>query len=76
MTDDIQSITTLIYTYAELLDTGDFDALGRLFERAIVQVHGSGHQARGAEAARRMLTTNSLHRRSAAGRGRYSMLAP
>jgi len=55
MTDDIQHISNLIHSYAELLDTGDFDALGRLFERAIVRVHGSGHEAQGAEAARRLL---------------------
>lgn len=55
MTDDIQRIKNLVHTYAELLDTGDFAALGRLFERATVRVHGSGRQAQGAEAARRML---------------------
>jgi hypothetical protein len=55
MTDDIQRIKNLVHSYAELLDTGDFDALGQLFARAVVRVHGSGHQAQGAEAARRML---------------------
>ena len=37
---------------------------------------GAGAGAAPTVAARRMLTTNSLRSRSAAGRGRYSMLAP
>ena len=58
MADEIQSIKNLINSYAELLDTGDFDALGQLFERAIVRVHGSGHEAQGTEAVRQLLVGN------------------
>lgn len=55
MASDTQSIKNLVHSYAELLDSGNFQALGRLFERAAVSVHGSARQAQGAEAVRRML---------------------
>jgi hypothetical protein len=61
MTNDIQSITNLVYSYAELLDTGKFDELGRLFERASVRVHGRPHVAQGIEAIRAMLVGSVRH---------------
>lgn len=35
MTDDRTAVLDLIYRYAELIDAGDFDAVGRLLGRAV-----------------------------------------
>lgn len=55
VTDDIQAIKNLVYAYAELLDTGDFDGLVALFTHARVRVSGSDYELRG-EAVRSLLT--------------------
>jgi hypothetical protein len=55
MSNDIQSIANLVYSYPELLDTGKFDELTELFARATVRVHGSEHAAQGTDAIRKML---------------------
>jgi 3-phenylpropionate/cinnamic acid dioxygenase small subunit len=55
MSDDRQAIKNLVYSYAELLDTGDFDGLVALFSHATVRVSGSGHEVHG-EAVRSLLT--------------------
>ena len=48
MPSDRDAITTLLYTYAERLDAGDFEAVAQLFERATYRsdrapgaIHGS-----------------------------------
>jgi ketosteroid isomerase-like protein len=55
MIDDIQAIKNLVYSYAELLDTGDLDGLGQLFEHAVVRVSGSEYELRGADAVRGLI---------------------
>ena len=55
MTDDAQDITNLVYSYAELLDTGRIDGLGALFEDAVVRMAGSDHALRGAAAVRSLI---------------------
>jgi 3-phenylpropionate/cinnamic acid dioxygenase small subunit len=49
--DDVQDIKNLVYSYAELLDTGDLDALGKLFAHAVIRTP-AGHEFHGAAAAR------------------------
>ncbi len=53
--DDIQKIKNLVYTYSELLDTGDLDGLGRLFAHAVVRMAGSDNELRGADAVRGLI---------------------
>ena len=60
MVDDAQAIKNLIYSYAELLDTGDLAGLGRLFERATLRTHGRAEALQGAEAVRGLIET-SVH---------------
>ncbi len=55
MTDDIQAIKNLVYTYAELLDTGDIDGLGRLFARATVRTEGASQPLDGTDAVQRLI---------------------
>jgi 3-phenylpropionate/cinnamic acid dioxygenase small subunit len=55
MIDDVQAIKNLVYSYAELLDTGDLKALGELFEHAVVRTSGSEHELRGAKAAQALI---------------------
>ncbi len=42
MQDGRTAIATLIFTYAECIDTGDLDRLGRLFERAVFRSDRGG----------------------------------
>jgi SnoaL-like domain len=39
--DDVTAIKNLLFRYAELLNTGQFEAVGRLFERGSVRVSGN-----------------------------------
>ncbi|WP_319435633.1 nuclear transport factor 2 family protein [Mycobacterium sp. RTGN5] len=55
MTDHTQAIANLVYSYAELLDTGDLAALGSLFDGAVVRAAGSDHEMYGAEAMRSLI---------------------
>lgn len=55
MADDVQSIKNLIYSYAELLDTGDIERLARLFDRGTVRTHGSAQELQGVEALQGLL---------------------
>lgn len=42
-TEDPQvEISKLIYQYAHLIDSGDFDGVGRLFEHAVIDFGGGG----------------------------------
>ena len=41
------AIANLVYRYAELIDTGDFDGVGELFADAVVSAQGSDVQWRG-----------------------------
>jgi 3-phenylpropionate/cinnamic acid dioxygenase small subunit len=53
--NDAIEISNLIYRYAERIDLGDFDALGVLFERALITTDpAQGEGTRGAAAATRM----------------------
>ena len=55
MTDDVQAIKNLVYTYAELLDTGDLDGIGAMFERAGVRMSESDYEIRGSDAMRSLI---------------------
>lgn len=55
MTDDVQAIKNLVYSYAEFLDLGDFDSLAALFADAVVTMAGSDHEFRGAAAVRSLI---------------------
>jgi ketosteroid isomerase-like protein len=55
MIDDVQAIKNLIYSYAELLDTGDLEAMGTLFTHAVVHMSGGDHSLRGADAVRELI---------------------
>lgn len=57
MSDDVQAIKNLIFSYAELLDTGDLERVGRLFERATLRMHGAEGALQGAEAVQQLLET-------------------
>jgi 3-phenylpropionate/cinnamic acid dioxygenase small subunit len=55
MSNDVQAISNLVFSYAEFFDAGDFDSAVRLFARATVSVAGSDFQLRG-PAVRSLLT--------------------
>jgi 3-phenylpropionate/cinnamic acid dioxygenase small subunit len=55
MTDDVQAIKNLVYSYAELFDAGDFDRAVGLFEHARVRLSGTDDEFRG-DAVRSLLT--------------------
>jgi hypothetical protein len=46
--DDVTRIKNLIFRYAELLNTGQFDAVGQLFEHGRIQVKGNPRVYEGA----------------------------
>lgn len=50
MTDDTQAIANLVYSYAELFDTGDLERMAQLFSDGVVRTAGSDHGLRGASA--------------------------
>lgn len=58
--DDVLSIKNLVYSYAELLDTGDIEGLGRLFTAATLRTHGSSDVLEGAQAVQRLIE-DSVH---------------
>jgi hypothetical protein len=60
MNDDRTEITNLLYRYAELLNTGQFDEVGKLFEHGTVRIDGNPNSYAGAEAVAEMYrsTTN------------------
>ena len=45
--DDVQAITNVVCSYAEMLDAGDLDGLHRLFARTAVYTPGCRGPARG-----------------------------
>ncbi len=47
MSDDVQAIKNLVYSYAEFFDLGDFDSAVALFEHATVRVTGSDESLSG-----------------------------
>jgi ketosteroid isomerase-like protein len=47
-----EEITNLIYTYAELIDAGDFAAVGDIFARATLTFEGFGDAVSGPDAVR------------------------
>ena len=49
MVDDVQEIKNLIYSYAELLDSGDIDSAAGLFAQASVRIPGGEQKLRAAE---------------------------
>lgn len=60
MTDDRTQITNLLYRYAELLNTGQFEEVGKLFACGTVRIDGNPNSYSGAEAVAEMYrsTTN------------------
>lgn len=55
MSDDSGAIKNLVHSYAELLDTGDLERVGRLFERATFRVRAGAEELRGAKAVQQFL---------------------
>ena len=55
MIDDVQAIKNVLYSYAELLDSGDVDGFGRLFEHATLRPAGFDIEFRGADAVAEMI---------------------
>jgi 3-phenylpropionate/cinnamic acid dioxygenase small subunit len=55
MTDDVQTITNLVHSYAELLDTGDIDGLAQLFADATLRTHGAPDALQGAAAVHQLI---------------------
>ncbi len=55
MVDDVQAIKNLIYSYAELLDSGDIEGLARLFAHGTLRTHGTAQVLPGAEAVRALI---------------------
>lgn len=60
LVDDVQLVKNLIYSYAELLDGGDFEALGRLFAAATLRTDGASVVLEGADAVRQLIE-GSVH---------------
>jgi 3-phenylpropionate/cinnamic acid dioxygenase small subunit len=58
--DDVQGIKNLVYSYAELLDTGDIEGLGRLFTAATLRRQGTSEELEGAQAVQRLIE-DSVH---------------
>jgi 3-phenylpropionate/cinnamic acid dioxygenase small subunit len=50
MSDAALAISNLVYRYAELIDLGQFDALGELFRHAVITTDMSDEVRQGAEA--------------------------
>jgi 3-phenylpropionate/cinnamic acid dioxygenase small subunit len=76
-TEDKLAITELLYRYAELIDAGDFDGVGRLLARATFG--GSGPQgASGAENIAKLFgaTTRRYPRHGNTPRTRHLVLNP
>ena len=46
MVDNVQAIKNLIFSYAELLDSGDIEGLARLFAHGTIRT-GTGQEHRG-----------------------------
>ena len=57
MSDDVDAIRNLVHSYAELLDTGELEQAGRLFERATLRTHAGAEPLRGAKAVQQFLET-------------------
>jgi 3-phenylpropionate/cinnamic acid dioxygenase small subunit len=53
------AIADLVYRYAELIDAGDFDALGELFADAVITVEGSDARWRGAQEITEMYVSST-----------------
>jgi 3-phenylpropionate/cinnamic acid dioxygenase small subunit len=59
--DDARAITDLVFTYAELFDTGDFERFGRLFEHGVFRTAGVAHsEFRGSEAVTKLIRSSVL----------------
>lgn len=56
MISDEQQIANLVYRYAELIDTGDYEGLGALFEHAVVTTDASDDVRQGAAAMTAQMT--------------------
>jgi len=53
--NDVQAIKNLVYSYAELLDTGDIEGLARLFTGATLRTSGTSDEYQGAAAVQRLI---------------------
>src|SRR5439155_16134873 len=56
---DHVAIANLVYRYAELIDAGDFDAVGELFADATISAVGSDVQWRGEQEIREMYVNST-----------------
>lgn len=53
--EDVEAISRIVYSYAELLDLGDIEGCGRVFTRAVLRTDGTGDVLEGAEAVQRYI---------------------
>jgi 3-phenylpropionate/cinnamic acid dioxygenase small subunit len=60
VTDDVQAIKNIVFSYAELLDLGDIDGLAKLFTKATVRTDGREQELRGADAVKQLIQ-RSVH---------------
>jgi hypothetical protein len=56
---DHVAIANLVYRYAELIDAGDFDGVGGLFDDAVITAEGSDVSWRGAQAITEMYVSGT-----------------
>ncbi len=53
--NDVEAITSVVCSYAEMLDAGDFEGLHRLFARTAVYTPGAAEPLEGGDAIRRLI---------------------
>jgi ketosteroid isomerase-like protein len=53
--DDVQAITNVVCSYAEMLDAGDVEGLHRLFARTAVYAPGATEALEGSDAIQRLI---------------------
>jgi 3-phenylpropionate/cinnamic acid dioxygenase small subunit len=56
---DHVAIANLVFRYAELIDAGDFDAVGELFADAVITAEGADVQWRGAQEVTEMYVNST-----------------
>ena len=61
MSNASTEIANLLYTYARLIDTGDYAGIGRLFAHARLTAENSDMDVRGEEAVTAQYTRSTRH---------------
>ncbi len=72
MGDSPSAIANLLFTYGALVDDGDFEGIGRLFEHAVIRGEGTDLEIRGAEAVTGLYrATTRIHPETGTTRTRH-----